>query len=172
LDALAVEWGVTLIGVVPGGNMAVVVRCVRGDGCEAVLKVTPDSEVALLESSALECWMPTGLTPAVWASDSSRGAMLLEWIGDAVPVSATDATIEIEAVADLIRKVHRAELPARIGTRMPSLASRVDMVFAHWGRLRADSPAMSAAVTAQELTAGHRLGLGLATDRVAQVLPR
>jgi streptomycin 6-kinase len=73
---LADRWELVVGDAVGRGNTSLVIRCVRGDGRPAVLKLTPDAELAGAEASALRSWESSGRVPRVWGHDAALGALL------------------------------------------------------------------------------------------------
>src|SRR5688500_6491795 len=71
---LTARWGLTVVKHMPGGTSATFL-CTS-----AVLKLTPDHDVAALEARALEAWGDTPAMVDLIDTDLARGALLLERI--------------------------------------------------------------------------------------------
>jgi hypothetical protein len=121
--ALAERWGLELGEPIPRGNTSLLIRCRRaGEG--AVLKLTPEIELAAEEARALRAWGPSGCVPAVWAYEDD--ALLLEAIEPGTPIrdGPRRDTEELRALLD--------GLHAAPSDGFPSLAERVEFIYAHW----------------------------------------
>jgi streptomycin 6-kinase len=116
---LAGRWELVVGEPIGRGNTSLVIRCRRAGRGPAILKLSPEDELADAEARALRAWAPTGRVPAVHAV--APGALLLEAIPDGTPLEAAG----VEEVAALIGDLHAVAPPP--GT--PSLAERVDFVF-------------------------------------------
>lgn len=75
---LTARWDLTIEKLLPGGNGAVFL-CEAGDG-HAVLKLTPDLEVAAREARALTAWAGTPAMVGLLDADLPSGALLLDAI--------------------------------------------------------------------------------------------
>src|SRR5438132_7573996 len=87
LAELAERWELVVGDAVGRGNTSLVVRCRRGDGRRAVLKLTPDAELGAAEAWALRIWESSGRVPRVWGHDPQLGALLLEAIPNETPLA-------------------------------------------------------------------------------------
>jgi streptomycin 6-kinase len=123
IAALAERWDLELGEPIPRGNTSLLNRCRRaGEG--AVLKLTPEIELAAEEARALRAWGPSGCVPAVWAYEDD--ALLLEAIEPGTPIrdGPRRDTEELRALLD--------GLHAAPSDGFPSLAERVEFIYAHW----------------------------------------
>lgn len=109
VDTLTTRWDLTVVELVPGGTGATFL-CT-----DAVLKVTPDHDVAALEARALTAWAGNDAMVTLLDSDLARGALLLEKIDPGTP--AEDPT-------RVVPRLHAAN-PAGF----PPLRDRVDFLF-------------------------------------------
>ncbi|GGU13729.1 aminoglycoside phosphotransferase family protein [Lentzea flava] len=109
IDTLTARWGLTVVGHVPGGTGATFL-CT-----DAVLKLTPDLDVAALEARALTAWADTPAMVDVLDTDLARGALLLERIEPGTPA---------DEPARVLPELHAAK-PAGF----PPLRARVDFLF-------------------------------------------
>lgn len=166
VDELAGRWNLVVTGAVGRGNTSLVLRCRLGDGRAAVLKLTPDAELAAAEAWALRSWQPSGRVPAVWGA--APGAVLLEALPDETPLAERGTAVEPAEIAGLITDLHRTGKP---GPGVGSLAERIDFVFAYWiGRHPARGAAVTRAVPVERLHRGHALARALAADAGPSVL--
>jgi streptomycin 6-kinase len=117
--ALAARWDITVGEPVGRGNTSPVVHCRRADGRAAILKLSPDPELARAEATALRAWRSSGRVPALWGE--AEGALLLEAVRDEPPDG------EPARVAALIGALHACPIPPRT----PTLAERVEFVFTY-----------------------------------------
>jgi streptomycin 6-kinase len=69
--------------------------------------------------------------PLVWGSDAASGALLLEAIAGAIPLSERHAAVELDEIASLIGGLHRSGAPV-VADGAVSLAARVEFIFEHW----------------------------------------
>ncbi|MEU0881329.1 aminoglycoside phosphotransferase family protein [Lentzea sp. NPDC005914] len=109
VGALATRWGLTVVKLMPGGT-GTTFLCTS-----AVLKVTPDRDVAALEARALAAWADTRAMVDLLDTDLARGALLLERIEPGTP--ADDPAL-------VVPRLHTA---SPVG--FPPLRARVDFLF-------------------------------------------
>lgn len=109
LATLTARWGLTVVGHLPGGTGATFV-CTT-----AVLKVTPDHDIAALEARALTAWADTPAMVDLLDTDLARGALLLDRV---IPGTPADEP------ARVLPELHTAN-PAGF----PPLRARVDFLF-------------------------------------------
>jgi streptomycin 6-kinase len=160
LERLAAGWALELGAPADHGNTSLVLRCRRADGAAAILKLSPEPALADAEARALRAWAASGRVPAVWAFDARAGAILLEAVGDGVPISRREPPVgvAVEVVAGLIGALHAAGDPGGF----PPLAERVAWMFAHritWGPPFAEA-----------LERGGRAAMALAAEPAPAVL--
>ncbi|MDT7790213.1 MAG: streptomycin 6-kinase [Pseudonocardiales bacterium] len=113
IATLTAHWGLTIEKLLPGGNGAVFL-CETARG-HAVLKLTPDLEVAAREARALTTWARTPAMVGLLDADPASGALLLEAI-----TPGTRAPDPARVLPDL----HTAN-----PTGFPPLTSHVDFLF-------------------------------------------
>lgn len=164
VGGLASEWRLAIEGPAPHGRTAVII-CVRcSDGTQGVLKLSPDSSLAVTEARILRMWEATGDVPKVWKVDEERGAILMEWIaGD--PVSAGGVVPPMEAIGSLIARLHSVEVPQEDLDELRPLMSRVQFVFDLWNRERLEGPA-AGMVSASAMHQGYGWARDLANGTV------
>jgi streptomycin 6-kinase len=144
---LAERWGLDLGEPIPRGNTSLLIRCRRG-GRGAVLKLSPDAELAAEEARALRAWQPSGRVPAVWEDEGD--ALLMEAIEPGTPIRDGPRR-ETAALRALLDGLHAAPSDG-----FPSLAERVEFIYAHWiPRLRGVADMERARDVALELAAGY-----------------
>ena len=140
IDTLATRWNLTVVTLMPGGTGATFL-CT-----DAVLKVTPDHDIAAAEARALAAWADTPAVVDVLDTDLARGALLLERIEPGTP--ATDPTL-------VVPHLHTANPDG-----FPPLAARVDFLFETLLTRR----------TGTYYATEHQRARKLASDNVTQVL--
>jgi streptomycin 6-kinase len=113
LAALTARWSLTVVELMPGGT-GTTFLC-AGPGGNAVLKITPDHDVAAQEARALTAWAGTSAMVDLLDTDLARGALLLEAISPGTPAAAP---------ALVVPQLHQAN-PAGF----PPLKARVDFLF-------------------------------------------
>ena len=113
LATLTARWHLTVAELMPGGT-GTTFLCTGPDGT-AVLKITPDHDIAAQEARALTAWAGTPAMVDLLDTDLARGALLLEAITPGTP--ATDPTL-------VVPPLHDAN-PAGF----PPLKARVDFLF-------------------------------------------
>ena len=106
---LTARWGLTLVEHVPGGTGATFL-CTS-----AVLKLTPEHDIAVHEARALAAWSDTPAMVDLLDADLARGALLLGRIQPGSP--ATDP-------AKVVPHLHEAGAKG-----FPPLKARVDFLF-------------------------------------------
>ncbi|MFD4668278.1 aminoglycoside phosphotransferase family protein [Lentzea sp. NPDC058450] len=106
---LTARWGLTLVKHLPGGTSATFL-CTN-----AVLKVTPEHDIAVHEARALAAWADTTAMVDLLDTDIARGALLLERLDPGT--QATDP-------AKVVPALHEANTKG-----FPPLKARVDYLF-------------------------------------------
>lgn len=114
LATLTARWGLTVVELMPGGT-GTTFLCASSSGRGAVLKLTPDHDIAAQEARALAAWAGTPAMVDLIDTDLGRGALLLEAITPGTP--ATDPAL-------VVPPLHEAA-PAGF----PPLKARVDFLF-------------------------------------------
>jgi streptomycin 6-kinase len=149
---LAERWQLVVGDAVGRGSTSLVVRCRRADGRPAVLKLTPDAEIAAAEAWALRSWESSGRTPVVWGDDAALGALLLE------------------AIPSLINGLHHSGAPL-VANGVRSLAEGIEFIFPHWIERHAGrGESATRAVPVERLLRGHELARDLVDDAGTPVL--
>jgi streptomycin 6-kinase len=162
--ALAERWELVIDDAVGRGNTSLVVRCRRGDGRPAVLKLTPDAGLAAAEASALRRWESSRRVPLVWGHDAASGALLLEAIAGETPLSESRIPVGLDEVAKLIGDLHHSGASV-LADGVVSLAERVEFIFEHWvERHGRRGEVVTGAVPVDRLRRGHDLARELAAD--------
>jgi streptomycin 6-kinase len=166
---LSDRWGIEIGGPVGRGNTSLVLRCRRADGRAAILKLTPDAELAAAEASALRAWGPSGRVPGVWGYDDRAGALLLEAIASERPLAEGGSDAELADVAALIGDLHRAGARVQSHGAVP-LADRVEFIFDLWITRYQRAAEVTGVVPLERLYRGHELARLLAGDPCSPVL--
>ncbi|WP_157527738.1 aminoglycoside phosphotransferase family protein [Nocardia sp. NRRL S-836] len=109
VGTLAARWDLTVVKTMPGGSGAAFL-CTT-----AVLKLTPDHDIAAHEATALTAWAGTPEVVDLLDTDLDRGALLLEALRPGT--EATDPTRVVPAL-------HAADPRG-----FPPLRARVDFLF-------------------------------------------
>lgn len=109
LATLTARWDLTVVKLMPGGTSTTFL-CTT-----AVLKLTPDHDIAAQEARALTAWAGTDAMVNLLDADLARGALLLEPI---IPGTPADEP------AKVVPHLHEAN-PAGF----PPLKARVDFLF-------------------------------------------
>lgn len=159
LDALAQRWGLEWGLLVPRGNMSVVVRCRTNDGRPAVLKVCPDQQRIGAEAAALRHWT-TRHTPAVYGSDESLGALLIEGIEPGTALDESPNYPTVAGLADLLTGLHGAP----IAPLFPPVVRRVEYLFASGESDYARHPELTNLIPRTLYDRGRRLATRLAAQ--------
>lgn len=169
LPELAERWELAVGDAVGRGNTSLVVRCRLLDGRAAVLKLTPDADLAGAEAFALRSWASSGRVPLVWGYDATLGALLLEAMQSETTLSELRTSVGLSDVAALIDALHRSGAPV-VADGVVSLEGRVEFVFEHWIERYGRSEAVTRAVPVVRLQRGYELARALAAEVVAPVL--
>jgi streptomycin 6-kinase len=130
--ACAERWGLRPHGPAVAGGTSVVVRC-AGPGTRCVVKLTPDPLLAVQEGRALRLWADAEHVVDVLDTDERLGALLLDAVEPGEPLSRDEAW-SLDHVAPLLAEVCTTEVPAGNLHGLPSLADRVEFLFALAGR--------------------------------------
>ncbi|WP_028646836.1 aminoglycoside phosphotransferase family protein [Nocardiopsis sp. CNT312] len=142
VDKLAAEWRLTVDGPATHGRTSVVLYTTLADGRKGVLKLTPDSGLAVSEAAMLRMWRPTGRVPRVWAVDSGHGAILMERIERDTTLAETGIVPPMATIGTLISQLHGVDVPRRRLMELRPLMARVQFVFDLWSRERNEGPAV------------------------------
>jgi streptomycin 6-kinase len=168
IELLAARWDLVVGEPVGRGNTSVVIRCRRGDGARAVLKLCPDPSLSRGEAQALRAWRSSGRVPALWEADVTVGALLLEALPDERPLSERAEPVAIGDVAGLLRALHVP--PPASPREFPALSARIGFIFDHWIERYRPDPAVSRVVPSERLERGRQVARELATGDGAPVL--
>jgi streptomycin 6-kinase len=168
IELLAARWDLVVGEPVGRGNTSVVIRCRRGDGARAVLKLCPDPSLSRAEAQALRAWRSSGRVPALWEADVTVGALLLEALPDERPLSERAEPVAIGDVAGLLRALHVP--PPASPREFPALSARIGFIFDHWIERYRPDPAVSRLVPSERLERGRQVARELATGDGAPVL--
>jgi streptomycin 6-kinase len=168
IEPLAARWDLVVGEPVGRGNTSVVIRCRRGDGARAVLKLCPDPSLSRGEAQALRAWRSSGRVPALWEADVTVGALLLEALPDERPLSERAEPVAIGDVAGLLRALHVP--PPASPREFPALSARIGFIFDHWIERYRPDPAVSRVVPSERLERGRQVARELATGDGVPVL--
>lgn len=133
VDDLCQRWDITIGATMPGST-GLTMRCRRGDGSAAVLKLTPEPLIAAEEAAALRAWSASSRVVRLLDEDDVHGALLLESL---VPGTPAHAHLPVAVIADLLNELHQIDPPA--GFR--PLRGRVEFLFALFERRSQNLPA-------------------------------
>lgn len=143
VEKLAAEWRLTVEGPAPHGGTSVVLYVRRADDGEGVLKLSPDSGLAVSEAELLRLWESSRRVPEVWAVDAERGAVLMERIeGDTI--AATGVVPPMETIGGLIAQLHAVRISPAERMELRPLTARVQFLFDTWTREREEGAAADA----------------------------
>lgn len=143
VEKLASEWHVTVEGPAPHGQTSVVLHVVRADGSRGVLKLSPDTGLAVAEAGLLRMWAASRRVPEVWNLDIEHGAIMMERIeGDTV--AAIGVVPPMSTIGTLIAELHAVDVPRADLMELRPLVARVQFVFDLWSHERAEGPAAEA----------------------------
>ncbi|WP_017590485.1 aminoglycoside phosphotransferase family protein [Nocardiopsis ganjiahuensis] len=139
VEKLAAEWRLTVEGPAPHGRTSVVLYVRRADS-EGVLKLSPDSGLAVSEAGLLRMWESSPHVPDVWGVNAEHGAVLMERVeGDTV--AETGVVPPMETIGGLIARLHAVEVSPAERMELRPLSARVQFVFDVWGRERVEGAA-------------------------------
>lgn len=140
VEKLAAEWRLTVEGPAPHGRTSVVLYVRRADDTEGVLKLSPDSGLAVAEAGLLRMWGGSRRVPDVWAVDAGHDAILMERVeGDTV--AAGGVVPPMETIGGLIARLHSVEVSPAQRAELRPVTARVQFVFDRWNRERLEGPA-------------------------------
>ncbi len=140
VEELAAEWRLTVEGPAPHGRTSVVLYVRSPDSGEGVLKLSPDSGLAVSEAGLLRMWESSRRVPDVWGVDAERGAVLMERVeGDTV--ADTGVVPPMETIGGLIAQLHAVRVSPAEWAELRPLSARVQFVFDMWGRERVEGTA-------------------------------
>jgi streptomycin 6-kinase len=166
LEAVRDRWQIELGAVIPRGSMSVVIRCGLPDGRAAVLKASPDRARLANEAAALAHW-PADHVPSVIAVDNALGALLMEAIDPATPLSELAKDPEPAAVAELLNALHEAVVA---GDAYPPLLQRITHLFTSGTMPYEHQPDLIESIPPELYERGRRLANRLADDRAPPTL--
>jgi streptomycin 6-kinase len=124
----------------PGGHRSDVFDCVTASGDEAVLKLTATPAEAEAEAAALRAWQGSGAAVRLLGAGGESGALLLERLRPATPLTSVDEPAAIGVAGELLRLLHAAE---RTAFRFPALE---DAYLTYERRTLADADPAAAGV--------------------------
>jgi streptomycin 6-kinase len=125
LGELAEMWQLDLGSLVRRGTVSLVLSCRDQRGTPVILKVSPDRERIATESRTLAAW-PTSHVPQVVASDTVRGALLMEAIQPGTALDESGRVLDVPAVATLVKALHE-HAPSL--TSVPPLEERIAALY-------------------------------------------
>lgn len=162
VEKLAAEWQLTVEGPAPHGRTSVVLYVRRADDGEGVLKISPDSGLAVSEAGLLRMWESSRRVPDVWGVDAGHGAILMERIeGDTI--LAKGVVPPMETIGGLIAQLHAVQVSPAERMELRPLSARVQYIFEMWGRDRDEGPAadyVPAAIMHRGATKARDLSFG------------
>jgi streptomycin 6-kinase len=182
------RWDLTLDQAVSGGTARVFLGQQRG-GRRVVLKLTPDSEIAGDEATALRAWAATRQVVDLLEADPAAGALLLEAIQPGTKVSDWPALPPLADVAGLLTALRQVPEPsagrpggarsraaAEAGRRpapdtssLPTAADGLEIMYDRTERYRA-SPPVAALVPAGLVDRARRAARELAQSGPAALV--
>ena len=166
LGDLAERWQLNLGSFVRRGTVSLVLSCRDQFGTPVILKVSPDRERIATESRALAAW-PTSHVPQVVASDSGRGALLMEAIRPGTALDESGRVPDIPAVATLVRALHE-HAPAL--TSVPSLEERIAALYRSGEANYTRRPDLEDLIPRSLYASGHRAAKTLAAETSRRVV--
>lgn len=169
LADLSKRWALTSQTPLGRGNTSLVMRCQRADGTVAMLKLSPDIDIAAAEATALRRWASSGRAPALLAFDAASGALLLEAIELENPLSADAAPVTLSLVGELVHQLHRSGDPS-VGDGVITLGERVEFIFDYWIARYGDRPDVTDVIPVKRLQEGHMLARCLVASSSTSVL--
>jgi streptomycin 6-kinase len=145
VDRCCRRWGLTLDQAVSGGTARVFAGQQPG-GRRVVLKLTPDSEIAADEATALRAWAGAREVVDLLEADPAIGALLLEAVQPGTKVSDWPALPPLADVAGLLTALRQVPEPSA-GRRppadidsLPTAADGLEIMFDRIERYRASPP--------------------------------
>lgn len=124
VEGLARKWGFRVVGQMSRGRNSCVLLCERSEGSAAVLKLTPEPSLGVVESSALIAWQGSGRVPRVLEFDDGSGTLLIEAIEPGTALADDSSSISLGGIARLVRDLHDS-LGDEVLTEFSPLIERV-----------------------------------------------
>ena len=160
------RWGLTLDQAVSGGTARVFLGQQPG-GRRVVLKLTPDSEIAGDEATALRAWAAARQVVDLLETDIAAGALLLEAVQPGTKVSDWPALPPLADVAGLLTALRQVHGPDT--SSLPTAADGLEIMFDRTERYRA-SPPVAALVPAGLVDRARRTARELAQSGPAALV--
>ena len=132
VERLGRRWGVEVVRSVSNGNTACVFVCGRRGGGDAVLKLSPDRDLLVVEASALRAFGASGRVPEVLGFDGEAGALLMEAVAPGTMLADEGTEVRPEGVVALVRALHDAP-DEDVVAGFPPLIELVEFFFRFWG---------------------------------------
>ncbi|WP_051298284.1 aminoglycoside phosphotransferase family protein [Arthrobacter castelli] len=139
VSELCRKWTLEPHTVHTGGTGAIIECAARVDGTRYALKLSPERTVTEEEAAALTYWAHAHTVVDLVDTDTTRSALLLEWLPDASTLTL-DTGVDVEVTGLIADLFGRQRVPP---SNVPSGRERVDFVFELWDRRRralADPP--------------------------------
>lgn len=169
LSSLTERWSLELKDPVGRGNTSLVIRCNRGDGTPAVLKLVPDHRIAATEGHALLAWRASRRVPRVFELDIDAGALLMEAVPGETTLEDGASPDFLQDVTNLIRDLHESAAPES-GHDFDSLNMRVDFMFRRCAERLAGTANAAQVISPAAIESSHRLAAALALNPPKSVL--
>nr|WP_246258282.1 aminoglycoside phosphotransferase family protein [Amycolatopsis anabasis] len=122
------------------GNTGRTLLCRDAAGRSVVLKLTPERDIAATEAAALRAWAGCSRVVDLIDTDLDAGALLLRGIVPGTPLDTIDGPLPLAAVGAMLGELASVTPPP---DTFPSLARRVEFMFALAERRRRGSPGES-----------------------------
>ena len=162
---LADVWNVSVGEPIGKGSTSLVIRCTTRQGKAAVLKLTPDRDLASQEAAALGVWRSSGRVPEVWAADDQAGGLLLEALPSELSVAELDpCATSLREQTSLIAELHAASEPQDFAG-FPPLMERVAFLFGLWETRYGPGGPQAGAISVPQLNPGRALAASLASPQ-------
>lgn len=118
VDSLTRRWGLEVVSAL-AGNTGRTLMCRDKAGRSAVLKVTPQLDIAATEASALRAWADCSRVVQLLDADLEAGAVLLEGIEPGTQLTGEE--VPLDELAELLTQLH--SVPGADG--VPTLSERL-----------------------------------------------
>ncbi|MDN5762187.1 MAG: aminoglycoside phosphotransferase family protein [Microlunatus sp.] len=134
LSGLSTEWGLELGSAVPGGSNSYVVRVLIADGSDAVLKLVLDDAGLADQIRVLEAADGRGYA-RLSRHDLTRGALLLEALGDPLQTTARPVAEQLSVLADTLATAWQVAAAGPWPPTADKARGLAGLVTDHWAQL-------------------------------------
>ena len=131
VDTLTRRWRLQVLSAIPGGTGRTLM-CRDSAGRSAVLKLTPEPDIAATEAAALRAWAGCSRVVHLIGTDLEAGALLLEGVVPGTPLADSTGDLPLDEIADLLAQLRTVASPEGLPTLAERVAGFFDLAERRW----------------------------------------